>query len=263
MALSPALRIKKRTDGKAGSESSLSSSSYSDSSSAKFKGKGGISAGIGLSGGVGGSASAGVSVPKVDTKVGGGVSGGVGISGGAHLGLSGVSASGSANLGMFGGEQVLKEGSMKKQGGRRNRNKWSFRVFRLFPTCLRYYKDAKSAKPRGVLMLAEATVSTSDQKSFSFFVASPVKVVNIWPSSKEERDEWIVAIKNVVRKPFDGVDLNAQMKSQAETTKVQAQGGVNLKIGVGGNVSTGKKNDDSGSSSSSSGSDDGGNKAKD
>ena len=50
-------------------------------------------------------------------------------------------------------------------------------------------------------------MSTSDRKPFSFFVASPVKIVNIWPSSKEERDEWMVAIKNVVRKPFDGVDI--------------------------------------------------------
>jgi hypothetical protein len=59
-----------------------------------------------------------------------------------------------------------------------------------------------------MLLLAEATVSTSDRKPFSFFVASPIKVVNIWPSSKEERDEWMVAIKKVVRKPFDGVDIH-------------------------------------------------------
>ncbi len=69
---------------------------------------------------------------------------------------------------------------------------------------------------RGTVALAEATVSTSDRKPFSFFVASPDVIVNIWPTSKEERDEWMVAIKNVVRQPFAGVDID---KAQAGIRK--------------------------------------------
>ena len=168
----------------------------------------------GFSGDVSAKGAHGISGPSIS----GGISG-PSVSGGATLSTSTSIGS------MFGGEAVLREGTMKKQGGRRNRNNWSSRVFRLFPTCLRYYKDAKvgglegekdkiltcalkAAKPKGVIMLAEATESTSDRKPFSFFVASPVKVINIWPASKEERDEWMVAIKNVVRKPFEGVDIN-------------------------------------------------------
>jgi hypothetical protein len=247
VSLSPTLRIKKRSDGKSGSESSPSSSS-SDSSH-KLKGPG-----FGVSGGV--------SMPKVDVKLGGGFSGDVsakgahGISGPSISGgISGPSVSGGATLStstsigsMFGGEAVLREGTMKKQGGRRNRNNWSSRVFRLFPTCLRYYKDAKAAKPKGVIMLAEATASTSDRKPFSFFVASPVKVINIWPASKEERDEWMVAIKNVVRKPFEGVDLNASLKADMAPPRQEAHNDV--KLGLGINISAKAGLSDSSSSSS-------------
>jgi len=102
-------------------------------------------------------------------------------------------------------------------------------------------------------MLAEATVSTSDRKPFSFFVASPVKVINVWPASKEERDEWMVAIKNVVRKPFDGVDVSAQLKTDS-----QQHGHTHSDLKLGKSISAKKGSVSSSSSSSSSSSDAGG-----
>jgi hypothetical protein len=94
-----------------------------------------VSGGVSVSG----SAGHGISGPSISGNVYGGGAGhaisGPSISGGASLSI-GASAT-------FGGESVLKEGSMKKQGGRRNRNNWSTRHFRLFATCLRYFKDAK------------------------------------------------------------------------------------------------------------------------
>eukprot|EP00026_Physarum_polycephalum_P000044 Phypoly_transcript_00044.p1 GENE.Phypoly_transcript_00044~~Phypoly_transcript_00044.p1 ORF type:complete len:2747 (+),score=514.33 Phypoly_transcript_00044:98-8242(+) len=295
VSLTPTLRIKKRSDGKSGSESSPSSSSSGSSSLKSPKGprfgtasisspkvdtKLGASGGHAVSGpsmslsgthgisghSISGSASGGhaISGPTISGSVSGGHSiSGPSISGtvsGGHAvskpSVSGPSISGSASLSAsatlsFGGETVLKEGTMKKQGGRRNRNKWSFRLFRLFPTCLRYYKDTKSTKPRGMLLLAEATVSTSDRKPFSFFVASPVKIVNIWPSTKDERDEWMVAIKKVVRKPFEGVDLNAQLRSESPHKQEHTE----VKLGI--NISTKKGSGSSSSSSSSSSSDEG------
>jgi hypothetical protein len=64
--------------------------------------------------------------------------------------------------------------------------------------------------------LAEAAVCISDRKPFSFFVASPDKVINIWPQSKLERDDWMNAIKNVVRTPFEGVP-EMSMKSMDDS----------------------------------------------
>lgn len=48
-------------------------------------------------------------------------------------------------------------------------------------------------------------MAVSDRKPFAFFVATPDTVVNVWPNTKEERDEWMVAIKNVARSPFGDV----------------------------------------------------------
>jgi len=171
-----------------------------------------------------------------------------------------VSASVSGNFEItsteyFSGELVLKYGSMKKQGSLRKQH-WSMKVFRLFATSLRYYKDAVTVKPRKVISLTEATVGVSDRKPFAFFVANPDIVLNIHPSSKEDRDAWMIAIKGVIRSPFaDVVDkpkAELSVKDRGEIARPKDKDR-DVKLGL----SVGVKVGGSSSSSTSSSSDDG------
>jgi len=148
---------------------------------------------------------------------------------------------------------VLKEGNLKKKGS--SRHNWKVRWFRLTSATLSYYKSPKISKPQGALILKEAAVATTDRKQWAFFVATPFKILNIWANTKEERDEWMLAIRGAIKVPFAGFHgsedpENSQWKQELQSSSSSSSGGsapsspaiglgVSGGISVGGGVSTG------------------------
>jgi len=138
----------------------------------------------------------------------------------------------------LGGEVVFKEGMIKIQIANLVKN-WEPRYFRLTPSRLTFFKDSKDVKLNISIALSEAAVSISDRKPFAFFVASPDKVINIWPQSKQERDEWMNAIKNVVKSPFEGVSATASMAIKSDDSSSGSsgdEGKVNVGMRAGGGL---------------------------
>jgi len=146
------------------------------------------------------SPSAGISVsvdPNAGLKAGGNIN--LNASGSASPALK---ASGALSIPILLNEPVLKEGLLKKKGS--SRHNWTERWFRLTQNTLSYSKSFKSPKPKGILILKEAAVATTDRKPWAFFVATPFKVLNIWANSKDDRDDWMLAIRNAIQVPMAG-----------------------------------------------------------
>jgi len=130
---------------------------------------------------------------------------------------------------------------MRKQGS--NRKNWNQRWFRLSSAALSYYKDSKASKSLGIMVLAEAAVHASSRKPFGFFVATPDRVLNIWPNSQQDRDEWMTAIRGVIRVPLGGV--GEKMEEDEITAKIQEKRTKTAKDDQEGASSSGSASSDS------------------
>jgi len=108
----------------------------------------------------------------------------------------------------LGKENLVKRGYLRKKGAKR-RN-WIKRWFALKGHTLYYYKNEKSDKPKGSVVLDLAVVGKSQRKAFGFFVRTPERILMMWPESKEERDSWIEAIAGSITVQYSGADFDIE-----------------------------------------------------
>eukprot|EP01104_Vermistella_antarctica_P010533 TRINITY_DN281_c0_g4_i1.p1 TRINITY_DN281_c0_g4~~TRINITY_DN281_c0_g4_i1.p1 ORF type:complete len:1382 (-),score=400.10 TRINITY_DN281_c0_g4_i1:56-4201(-) len=115
------------------------------------------------------------------------------------------------------GLPVLKEGYLTKRGGGK-RKKWQVQWFMLKNLYLGYFVNAKAAaenQPKAWILLDKCSVEAYESKGkFCFSISTEVRTYYIMAKTRQERDEWVEAIRPCISREEslwdDIIELNSE-----------------------------------------------------